>query len=31
MIPIMEPSTQQEAYDMIGEAFELSENIRYPY
>lgn len=30
MIPIMEPSTQQEAYDMIGEAFDLSEKYKVP-
>lgn len=30
MIPILEPSTQQEAYDMVGAAFELSENLRLP-
>lgn len=30
MVPIFEPSTQQEAYDMIGEAFELSERYKIP-
>lgn len=30
MIPILEPSNQQEAYDMVYHAFELSENIGYP-
>ena len=29
-IPILEPSNQQEAYDMIHEAFELSEKFRIP-
>ncbi len=29
-IPILEPSNQQEAYDMIHEAFELSEKFRLP-
>ena len=30
LVPVFEPSTQQEAYDMIGEAFELSESLRTP-
>ena len=30
MIPVFEPSTQQEAYDMIGEAFALSEDLKIP-
>ncbi len=30
MVPIFEPSTQQEAYDMIGKAFELSEQYKIP-
>ncbi len=30
MVPIFEPSTQQEAYEMIGEAFELSERYKIP-
>ena len=30
MIPIFEPSTQQEAFEMIGEAFELSERLGEP-
>ncbi|MDO5443903.1 MAG: indolepyruvate ferredoxin oxidoreductase, partial [Bacteroidia bacterium] len=30
MIPIFEPSNQQEAYDMIAEAFDLSEKLRVP-
>ena len=30
MIPIFEPSTQQEAFSMIGEAFELSEKLGEP-
>ena len=30
MIPILEPSTQQEAYDMMAEAYELSERLRLP-
>lgn len=30
LIPIFEPSTQQEAYDMIGEAFALSEELKVP-
>ena len=30
MIPIMEPSNQQEAYDMVYEGFELSERLGYP-
>ena len=30
MIPIFEPSTQQEAFVMIGEAFELSERLGVP-
>ncbi|MBO5818987.1 MAG: indolepyruvate ferredoxin oxidoreductase [Bacteroidales bacterium] len=30
MIPILEPSNQQEAYDMVYAGFELSERIGYP-
>ncbi|MGN0201509.1 MAG: thiamine pyrophosphate-dependent enzyme [Candidatus Cryptobacteroides sp.] len=30
MIPVFEPSDQQEAYDMMGKAFDLSENLRIP-
>lgn len=30
MIPIFEPSTQQEAYDMMSSAFELSEQVKLP-
>ncbi|MDR1407665.1 MAG: indolepyruvate ferredoxin oxidoreductase subunit alpha [Tannerella sp.] len=30
MIPILEPSSQQEAYDMTYDGFELSENLGYP-
>ncbi len=30
MIPIMEPSNQQEAYDMVREGFELSEKLEVP-
>ncbi len=30
MVPVFEPSSQQEAYDMIGEAFEYSEKIHLP-
>ncbi|HRZ77530.1 MAG TPA: thiamine pyrophosphate-dependent enzyme, partial [Bacteroidales bacterium] len=30
MMPIMEPSSQQEAYDMVHEAFDLSEKFRIP-
>lgn len=30
MIPILEPSSQQEAYDMIYDGFELSEKTGYP-
>lgn len=30
MIPVLEPSTQQEAYDMMPCAFELSEHLRLP-
>ncbi|MDO5442859.1 MAG: thiamine pyrophosphate-dependent enzyme [Bacteroidia bacterium] len=30
MIPIFEPSNQQEAYDMVSEAFELSEKLKTP-
>ncbi len=30
MIPIMEPSTQQEAYDMTRYAFDLSEKVKLP-
>lgn len=30
MVPIFEPSNQQEAYEMIQEAFELSESLKLP-
>ena len=30
MIPVFEPSTQQEAYDMMFEAYDLSERLRLP-
>ena len=30
MVPVFEPSNQQEAYDMVAEAFELSERIKLP-
>ncbi|MDH6358369.1 thiamine pyrophosphate-dependent enzyme [Parabacteroides sp. PF5-9] len=30
MIPIFEPSSQQEAYDMVYDGFELSEKLGYP-
>lgn len=30
MIPILEPSTQQEAYDMMAYAFKLSEDMKLP-
>lgn len=30
MIPIFEPSNQQEAYDMVGVAFEMSEALKTP-
>jgi len=30
LIPYFEPSTQQEAYDMVYEGFELSEKLGYP-
>lgn len=30
MVPVFEPSNQQEVYDMIGEAFELSEKMGVP-
>ncbi len=30
MIPMLEPSSQQEAYDMMSYAFELSESLREP-
>lgn len=30
MVPSFEPSTQQEAYDMISEAFDLSEKLKVP-
>ena len=30
MIPMLEPSSQQEAYDMVYEGFELSERLGYP-
>jgi len=30
MIPIFEPSNQQEAYDMVYEGYELSEKLGYP-
>lgn len=30
MMPMLEPSSQQEAYDMVYEGFELSEKLGYP-
>ncbi|MCQ2076269.1 MAG: thiamine pyrophosphate-dependent enzyme [Bacteroidaceae bacterium] len=30
MVPIFEPSSQQEAYDMMNDAYELSERMRLP-
>ncbi|HCC52351.1 MAG TPA: indolepyruvate ferredoxin oxidoreductase, partial [Porphyromonadaceae bacterium] len=30
MIPMLEPSNQQEAYDMVYEGFDLSEKLGYP-
>jgi indolepyruvate ferredoxin oxidoreductase alpha subunit len=30
MIPVFEPSSQQEAYDMVYEGYELSERLGYP-
>ncbi len=30
LVPIFEPSTQQEAYDMVFDAFDLSEKLRTP-
>lgn len=30
LVPIFEPSDQQEAYDMVSKAFELSENLKLP-
>lgn len=30
MVPVFEPSTQQEAYDMVSEAFDLSERLHLP-
>ncbi|MDR1331103.1 MAG: indolepyruvate ferredoxin oxidoreductase subunit alpha [Tannerella sp.] len=30
MLPVLEPSSQQEAYDMVYEGFELSERLGYP-
>ena len=30
MIPVLEPSSQQETYDMVYEGFELSEKLGYP-
>lgn len=30
MVPVFEPSCQQEAYDMVSEAFSLSERLRVP-
>ena len=30
MIPMFEPSTQQEAYDMVYDGYELSERLGYP-
>ncbi|MDR1645056.1 MAG: indolepyruvate ferredoxin oxidoreductase [Tannerellaceae bacterium] len=30
MIPMLEPSSQQEAYDMVYDGFELSERLGYP-
>jgi len=31
MLPMFEPSNQQEAYDMVYEGFELSEKLGYPF
>ena len=30
MVPLFEPTTQQEAYEMVAEAFEISEKFRVP-
>jgi indolepyruvate ferredoxin oxidoreductase alpha subunit len=30
MVPVFEPCSQQEAYDMIGEAFDYSEKVKLP-
>lgn len=30
MVPIFEPSSQQEAYDMVSDAFDMSERLRLP-
>ena len=30
MVPVFEPSSQQEAYDMVGRAFTLSEELKVP-
>ena len=30
MIPMLEPASQQEAYDMVYDGFELSEKLGYP-
>ena len=30
MLPVLEPASQQEAYDMVYEGFELSERLGYP-
>ena len=30
MVPLFEPSTQQEVYDMVDEAFRLSESVKLP-
>ena len=30
MVPILEPANQQEAYDMVAKAFDLSEQLRLP-
>lgn len=30
MVPVFEPSNQQEAYDMVADAFELSERLKEP-
>ena len=30
MVPLFEPGSQQEAYDMVGEAFQLSETLKLP-
>ena len=30
MVPILEPANQQEAYDMVAKAFDLSERLRLP-